>query len=91
MENRLINNPKQMVNILNTFFCTKIQKICTELERRNLCNPLALLRHNFDRWNGRNNIEPFELKLVTPKRVRKLFKMLKNSGSEDLNGLSNKV
>ena len=51
-ENGLTDNPKQMVYILNDYFCSKINKICTELETRDSCDPLALLKHNFDRWNG---------------------------------------
>ena len=31
---------------------SKIQNICDELEARNLCDPLALLRNNFKRWTG---------------------------------------
>ena len=33
----------------------------------------------------------FELTEVTPKRVRELFRMINNSDSEDLNGLSNRI
>ena len=33
----------------------------------------------------------FELTQVKPKQVRKLFKLLKNSSSKDINGLSNKI
>ena len=90
-ENGLVTDPKQMADMLNEYFCSKIQNICNELENRTLSDPLILFRENFNRWTGKQNVEIFELKEVTPKRVRKLFKMLQNSGSEDLNGISNKI
>ena len=48
--NGMITDPTQMANLLNDFFCTKIQKLCNELELRNLTDPLLLLRENFNKW-----------------------------------------
>ena len=58
-ETGLIANPKDMADILNNFFCTKIEKICNELEARTQIDPLALLRNNFNKWSQKNTIETF--------------------------------
>ena len=87
----LISKPKQMADHLNKFFCAKIQDICDSLSSRAPSDPLILLRTNFQRWKNKDKVETFELQEVTPKRVRELFKLLNNSSSEDLNGLSNRV
>ena len=44
-----------------------------------------------NKWVNMGKYRKFELDKVTPKEVRKLFKLLKNSNSEDLNGLSNRI
>ena len=48
-ENGLVTKPAEMANLLNDFFCNKVQKICDELERRTHCDPVALLRKNMNR------------------------------------------
>ena len=86
-----ISNPKLMADHVNEFFCSKIQTICDQLRASTTIDPLSLLRENFAKWKSRDNIDNFELKPVTPKRVRELFKLINNVSSEDLNGLSNRV
>ena len=83
----IITNPKQMADLLNNFFCSKIKNIYDFLEQKVPSDPLAHLRSNIHKWKDKDKIEVFELKEVTPKRVRELFKLINNSGSEDLNGL----
>ena len=87
----IISNPKLMADHINNFFCSKISKICDQLKLRVPSDPLALLRANMNKWKDRNKVDVFELTEVTPKRVRELFRMINNSDSEDLNGLSNRI
>ena len=90
-ETGLITKPKQMADHINGFFCEKIKNICDSLSKKDLSDPLVLLKMNFKRWKNKDTVEIFELQEVTPKRVRELFKFLNNSSAEDLNGLSNKI
>merc|ERR1712240_296335 len=90
-ETGLITKPKRMADHINDYFCEKIKNICDSLSKKDLSDPLVLLKMNFQRWENKDMVEIFELQEVTPKRVRELFKFLNNSSAEDLNGLSNKI
>ena len=77
-ESGIIDKPNQMADLLNNFFCSKIENICSELEARGTCDPVALLEQNFNKWKGRKKVKTFELEPVTPKIVPSVFKLTSN-------------
>ena len=91
MDEGIISKPLEMANLLNDFFYKKVNNICNQLTNKTICDPLALLKFNMNKWINKDCYRHFELSRVNPKRVRKLFKLLKNSKAEDYNGLSNNI
>ena len=62
----------------------------TELDVRN-GDPTKLLRNLWKRWGSKDQVEIFKFKNDTEARVKEIFKQLKNTHSECMDGFSNKV
>ena len=53
----LITKPKLMADHINGFFCEKIKNICDSLSKKDLSDPLVLLKMNFKRWKNKDKVE----------------------------------
>ena len=85
-EGKVITSPKDIANVANSHFITKIEKLNAAMSSETR-DPVALLR----KLIPRRSESLFELKLISLKETYTLIKQSKNSGSTGFDSISNKI
>ena len=86
----VVTSPLKMAEILNNYFIEKVENICQDLLPKN-GNATDCLSKSMNCWKHKDQLPKFKFKKVDQKRVKILFKLLKNSHSECIDGLSNHI
>ena len=90
IDEKYFSNSKDIANLLNKYFISKVTDIVDELKVIN-SDPTRVLRKLWDKWKYKNSVQMFEFQSVNEERVKELFKQLKNTHSECMDGISNKI